>query len=1762
MKKTIKKILASLMVATIVLTAAPLSGFVGLKFNLNLDWLNFDWLDFSQKASAATHINMTPDQAAQWAAEHVWTCTYDVDGSNLSAEYGEPQCVDWFRMYTTDCLGIDTGAIGGNGYASEIRNMGTVKANFDIIDSGTPRKGDIFVDYGAPGHVGVVIDVYSDGTFRIADVNGTNDNGEWQKNQPCTSTRSSYGYLVRPDFITDTEPPQFTSGITCSNVTSNGFKLTFKATDNVGITKVYAKIWSQYTKEENAIIVNGTYSSSTGTININLDSDVGIYSDKYYIYCVVGDAAGYEEIAPKQDSMGGMNGDSWEGAMEISLYDSFDTSCAGSYRAKHETYARIAPKYTANGYDTKCYKIPQNTKVEVVGSYTENGVQWYRLNTTAWVLADEFSNHWLLSGIAFGSQQPTSVRYYYFCNQSANATKSLLVPVTQELYKTPTSTYTPAVRYTVTFDANGGTCATQTKQINENGIMGALPEPTRFGYTFDGWFTQVDGGTQVTSSSTCTGNTTLYAHWTRIVLLQGSCGPSLDYILYGDGELDVTGSGDMTSCPWTSSYAKRVVDVHLSSEITSFCNSAFSGCIYLNSINIPDVESLSGYIFENCSALTEIFLPNSITEIGSYAFSGCTSLKQITLPENLESLGRTTNGYSYGFAFKNCTSLQNVNIPKTLTSAKYAFYGCTNLKNVSIENGLTTVPSYIFDNSGIQSIIIPNTVTEIGSYAFENCTLLNNVVLSENLLTIGDYAFNGCISLQNIDIPNTVKNINSSAFASTDLNSLTLPKSLETLGSDVIYGNKNITEIVIPNKVTSCGYAFEGSIISKVIVEDGIKVLPKYTFCNCTTLTDVVLPDSITEIGYSAFYNCISLKQITLPKNLESLGYITGDSSSYRGYAFYNCTSLETIVLPDLLKSLQDHSFYGCSSLKNVYIPDGITSLGDSTFQNCTSLETIDLPTGLKRIDDNLFSGCSSLERITFRNNQSNLTSIDSGAFYGCSSLKQAVLPDSVTTIGSSAFYGCTSLTQAIIPEKVSSVGSSAFYGCTALEKVYIPQSVKTLGSRAFMGCELLTDVTISDYSINTLESETFKNCYALESIVLPKGLAKIGSQVFMNDILMFNVTIPDSVTSIDTSAFSYATKTTIHGSSGTYVETFAITNEFIFDDINNPCEGIIPLNDVDYVVMDIGETYRAVFEYYPEDMSDTIKLTASNSRVTINGMDIKANNTGDVIITATTTSGVDCQVTIHIRAASKISITNMPDKLNYVIGEELDLTGLKAQVTYNDSSFREITDYTVSGFDSSKEGTSTVTVKWVSAYGTTYSTTFTVNVIDLSPELTGIIIGQLPNKTAYVKREKLDTTGLVVLATYSDGSTKEVTDYKVTGFNTLKTGDQILTVTYEDFTTTFSVTVGEGTHAHSYSPVLTKAATCTETGIMTYTCSCGDSYTETIPALGHEMSEWVVVTEPTVSIDGVIRRTCKHCDYYEEYAMVIGGEDKVRGIEISSNKEILMIGDTTTLTAEIIPGTASNKTITWTSLDTNIATVVDGVVTANCAGSTVIIVETVDGGYKDFCLIRVVGITPKLNTTAVVDYDNGMISGIAPKLDSLDSFIETAENGLTLSYSTDTIGTGTTVNVCKNGEVVDAYTTVIFGDVNGDGVYDGMDAMIVNCIANGMLTKEQVGEAVYMAADCNHDGVIDNLDVDILQQAGILLASVDQSKSEEELLETSSAYVEYLNLIDQTVETKTTEVVDEEPVEPGYTFNFFETLITFIKEFIVIIKSALAVIW
>ena len=183
---------------------------------------------------------------------------------------------------------------------------------------------------------------------------------------------------------------------------------------------------------------------------------------------------------------------------------------------------------------------------------------------------------------------------------------------------------------------------------------------------------------------------------------------------------------------------------------------------------------------------------------------------------------------------------------------------------------------------------------------------------------------------------------------------------------------------------------------------------------------------------------------------------------------------------------------------------------------------------------------------------------------------------------------------------------------------------------------------------------------------------------------------------------------------------------------------------------------------------------------------------------------------------------------------------------------------------------------------------------------------------------------------------------------------------------------------------------------------------------------------------------------------------------------------------------------------------------------------------------------------------NQGFVYGLKPGLESIDAYINDGNGSISSYCNTNIIGTGSVITVKNNLDESEkndsemSYIAVVFGDANGDGWYDGTDAVIVSCIANGLLTREQAGEAVWAASDCNHDGEIDSDDVTLLQQSGALLSEVDQTKSPKELLETSSAYAEYLSMINQGVDKQSADIPAEEPIQ-----NSPKTLFDFIIEII-----------
>lgn len=309
--------------------------------------------------------------------------------------------------------------------------------------------------------------------------------------------------------------------------------------------------------------------------------------------------------------------------------------------------------------------------------------------------------------------------------------------------------------------------------------------------------------------------------------------------------------------------------------------------------------------------------------------------------------------------------------------------------------------------------------------------------------------------------------------------------------------------------------------------------------------------------------------------------------------------------------------------------------------------------------------------------------------------------------------------------------------------------------------------------------------------------------------------------------------------------------------------------------------------------------------------------------------------------------------------------------------------------------------------------------------------------------------------------------------------------------------------------------------------------------------------------------------------------ESEYARVEIAGNEtKPAYVGSMIKLEASVIPEALNGETLTWSSSNPSVADVDEnGWVKCIASGTAVITVKVDSSGETDSCTIKVstdntVNLVLSPQTYFVVDSLN-YIRGLKAATNTVeevrshfvnDEIAFFGSDGMQLQNE-DKVGTGTVVKLLNGEQVLAEQIFIMTGDVNGDGWYDGADSVIVSCLANGMLTKDDVSEAVYIASDCNHDGVIDSFDVVLLERAGILLAKVDQTMKEEEIV-TDAAYIEYLELIDQIPDVEveddnssnefTPSVPNKNP-ETTKPLNLIDLIIAMIKSFFEMLFASFA---
>lgn len=344
------------------------------------------------------------------------------------------------------------------------------------------------------------------------------------------------------------------------------------------------------------------------------------------------------------------------------------------------------------------------------------------------------------------------------------------------------------------------------------------------------------------------------------VLYSGSAN-TIEWRIYDDRVMLLSGTGSTgkynnSKRPWAE-YEDSFSDVVVGEGITELGDRTFYAYKkVLKSITLPNtLEYIGASVFSDCTALTEIKLPNtSLTGIGNSAFGGCTGIKHFHIPSSVHYTP-DINAIQY-----NITN---------------SFSGCMGIESITVD----WMNTYYRTEDGIL-------------YNLDKSVMLFVYALDGNTLTI----------------PKTVINIQSSALdLCTELERFECEEGsvYYTAADGVLYANTDQGKMLVmaPKKLAG-----------KLVVPDDVTIVRQNAFNSCTLLTEVQLPSSLTKIEGATFRFCSSLAKINIPESVSYIGQRAFEGCSslpevltitksvkYIGeYAFNGCTSLKFIYIePD-----------------------------------------------------------------------------------------------------------------------------------------------------------------------------------------------------------------------------------------------------------------------------------------------------------------------------------------------------------------------------------------------------------------------------------------------------------------------------------------------------------------------------------------------------------------------------------------------------------------------------------------------------------------------------------------------------------------------------------------------------------------------------------------------------------------------------------------------------------------------------------------------
>lgn len=607
--------------------------------------------------------------------------------------------------------------------------------------------------------------------------------------------------------------------------------------------------------------------------------------------------------------------------------------------------------------------------------------------------------------------------------------------------------------------------------------------------------------------------------------------------------------------------------VNFGGDITSVGYAAFYGCTSLNNLSLKKAKTIGAYAFGQDPNLTTVQFSDELTSLGEYAFYGCSKLTDVNLAyKNIKEI-------SSGL-FNKCSALKAISIPENIRIiGDKAFSECSNINEIILTDSITEIGESAFANcERLKTVTLSKNLMSMGDNAFASCDSITHIYynsatpVSGNNNIFSEVAYGNALlyvaegGLQNAMSADPWKNFENIRESATQGN-VGYRFTVDGIWYEIKDAVARYVEVTYANDRAPLGENAYGNYAATMLyknvsyngVDYTVVGIGDFAFANMPSLLDVsIYGTDFTEtfrIGKYAFANCKELYIVSFPWAGSGVAVDIDD------FAFYNSQVRgEFGSAVHIGKS----AFEGCSQLSSYSIRNSESCvIEEDAFKGCESLYTLIVETPDLTLEGNIASGCSSLTRVDIKCDNLNVTgdpfagtdkeyiylyingedfaerserlgipTIMNGNMYAvaadsltyhytdfspyvASVNTKVPLIDKYARMNNKNLYGVDSISipatiSLSVPETISATGTkefpvvrvmdAAFYG-SPLRKVKLPSSIRYIDKDAF-------DFAEEDGGVLRVETSTPPRCYGFKdytyqnvTLEVPQGTSHIYSK-------------------------------------------------------------------------------------------------------------------------------------------------------------------------------------------------------------------------------------------------------------------------------------------------------------------------------------------------------------------------------------------------------------------------------------------------------------------------------------------------------------------------------------------------------------------------------------------------------------------------------------------------------------------------------------------